>query len=219
MSYYVNMNFVPNVKPHEVYDFLRKEIDYHKSTMGDRISRDVENAIMRFDAPETKEEITKLYPKIYDILHQDFLFTTIYYPEYELLAFIGDVSIDKKIAFQNYTDSNYSFETYDEIDCLQDIVEKYKNMSEEQILKKYNEFYDEDLDEPLSVDYYRKSLCYREIRERLEVEKYIYQIEDFIKNHWFLKIDAIETLDDSCKFRRIVRKSIKDWYDKNPEWI
>lgn len=215
MSYYLKVNFISNVKQDEVYDYIRKEIEYQKENMQKKIDKNIENVIMHFDIPDIKE-IRKFYTKFGFILQSNFIFEVIYYPKYNLLGFIGDVENGNKIEFQNSTDQNYDFDYYKGIDYIQDIVDKYKHISEKELLKIYIE--DNKNSNDYNFEYDRRTYCYKEIMERLDIESYLYKIEDFIKKHKFLRINVIETRDDEFNFHTCIRKSIKDWYDKNPEW-
>lgn len=216
MSYYLKVNFISNVKENEIYDYIRKEIEYQKENMQKKIDRNIENVILRFDIPDIKE-IRKFYNKFGFILQNKFIFKVIYYPEYNLLGFIGDVENGNKIEFQNSTDQNYALDYYKGIDCIQDIVDKYKHISEKELLKIYIE--DNRDSNDCNFEYYRRTYCYEEIMKRLDIETYLYKTDDFIKKNKFLKINVIETSNDEFNFHTYIRKSVKDWYDKNPEWI
>lgn len=80
---------------------------------------------------------------------------------------------DNTVYFQNSCDRDYDFEEWSGIPYMEDISNKWKNMSDEEVINLYKEsqYYDEDDDNEhiqKFLDYYRRTMCYDEIWDRIE---------------------------------------------------
>ncbi len=82
---------------------------------------------------------------------------------------------DNTVYFQDSCDRDYDFEEWSGVQYMEDISNKWKNMSDEEFIKLYKEsqYYDyEGRDEEEYIqnhlDYYRKTMCYDEIWDRIE---------------------------------------------------
>lgn len=80
---------------------------------------------------------------------------------------------DNTVYFQNSCDQDYDFEEWSGIKYMKDIANRWKNISDEEITKLYKEspYYDDyDGNEHIQEqsDYYRKTMCYDEIWDRIE---------------------------------------------------
>lgn len=77
---------------------------------------------------------------------------------------------DGYVYFQNSTDQDYDYETWEFNEKFKSIREYIQNMSREDFVKKYNElkpfYWQEDEDVPEDIDYHRKSAVY-ELCERI----------------------------------------------------
>ena len=82
---------------------------------------------------------------------------------------------DNSVYFQNSCDQDYDFEDWSGIQYMEDIANKWKNMSDEEVVKSYKEsqYYDynnHDEEEYIQkhLEYYRRTMCYDEIWNRIE---------------------------------------------------
>ena len=116
---------------------------------------------------------------------------------------------DGYVYFQNSTDQDYDYETWDFNAMFKGIKENIKNMNREDFIKKYNElfpdYWEEDEDIPEDLDYHRKSAIYE-------------MCEKFINPIWE-KGFGITFLDGAlCQNKfNLRRMCIKQLIEKEPE--
>lgn len=98
-----------------------------------------------------------------------------YLAEYNLLGVFGvpnDVQqvFDANIYFQNSCDQDYEFETWSGVPVFEQVAEKWKNATDEEVRRKYTEEDDGSWDEevPFDYDYFRRKYAYDEIWDMCE---------------------------------------------------
>lgn len=122
---------------------------------------------------------------------------------------------DNTVYFQNSCDQDYDFEDWSGIQYMEDIANKWKNMSNEEVTKLYKEssYYDDyNDDEHIRkwLDYYRKTMCYDEIWNRIEWT--LYDDRDITYITLFSKWNDYEVLK-RCNIAT-VRGIKEDWLDR-----
>lgn len=224
MSYRCCIHFISNVKKEDVYECIRKEINAQKGKFQEIAEENINKCFWKFNFPDTKEELTDpeyrhlLYGEAVEYLAKASLgFQFIYWKELELLGIIGNTNNGVCVQFQNSTDQDYPFTDYKGIDCFSPIVEKYKNMSNEDITKAYKKEYGNDPD--IDIEYYRRSFCYDEIFDLLELNSFLYDKENFLENHPLLFVDVLETMRDESNWRACYRKAVLKYYDEERQWF
>lgn len=123
---------------------------------------------------------------------------------------------DNTVYFQNSCDQDYDFEDWSGIQYMEDIANKWKSLSDEDFIKIYKEsrYYDDwDEDEKYIQkwqDYYRKTMCYDEIWNRIEWT--LYDDREITYITLFSKWNDYEVLK-RCSIATV--KGIKeDWLDR-----
>ena len=118
---------------------------------------------------------------------------------------------DTTIYFQNSTDQDYDFETWKELEFLDTIVEKYKTLTPEQINRIQG---DDDLRYYINnLDYYRRSLCYREIWDTY-FDNMLYNNGDAVYVSLFSP--GYDDLSFVCSF---AKKCFDLWVEEYKKWI
>jgi hypothetical protein len=121
---------------------------------------------------------------------------------------------DQTVNFQNSCDQNYSREDWEGVKALEEIYDKWMNMSEEEIVAKYNrrwngnnfaEDYQSCKEEWL--DYYRKDFAYEEIWDMFE-----YTLYD--KDAVYLSLFNVNGMDDL----KPISQFVKLCYEKYKNW-
>lgn len=95
---------------------------------------------------------------------QVFTYRYFYLKEYNLLGIYGIPScvrnmFDDTIYFQNSVDQDYSFDTWDKVKLFKCVAEKWKNCTDEYVVRTL----DLDEDQKKDINYFRRSGCYSEI--------------------------------------------------------
>jgi hypothetical protein len=83
---------------------------------------------------------------------------------------------DKTVYFQNSCDQDYKFERWKGVPIFEQIAEKWKNATDEEVYKTFE--YPDEHDEPIDYDYYRRSNAYDEIWKMCET--YLYNEDDVV---------------------------------------
>ena len=147
-----------------------------------------------------------------------FCYRWFYLKEQETLCIFGVPNslynlFDTTIYFQNSTDQDYDFEDWKELEFLAPIVEKCKTLTPEQISRIQG---DDDLKYYIDhLDYYRRSLCYREIWGTY-FDKMLYNDGDAVYISLFsLGYDDLYfRANFAKKCFDLVIEDYKDWIDK-----
>jgi hypothetical protein len=110
-----------------------------------------------------------------------FSYRFFYIPEHNLLGVFGVPDAVKDIFdltcyFQNSCDQDYPFTDWNGIPVFEQIAEKWKNATEEEVYKAFE--YPEEHEEPIDYDYYRRSFAYNEIWRMCE--HYLYYEDDVV---------------------------------------
>lgn len=208
MSYSAQINF-KTVREGELYGFLRKIKDACKSKF-DEIAGDdfifmpsIKNDYMlKKDSEWAKEQLDRAWMR-----NSVFSYRFFYIPEHNLLGVFGVPSAVKDIFdltcyFQNSCDQDYDFEEWKGVPIFEQIAEKWKNATDEEVYKTF-EFPDE-YEEPIDYDYYRRSNAYDEIWKMCET--YLYNEDDVVYISMFGGYELAEQIGFCEKCR--------DAYDK-----
>lgn len=137
---------------------------------------------------------------------------------------------DNTTYYQNSCDQDYSFDTWKGIDFLEDIAEKWKNVSAEEIKRLYNkdgtdwDNWHEKENEEDDINYYRRSMCYDEIWDNY-FESKLWSDEDAVyislfreyDDLTFIKCFAYNCFKKYLDWKEQVRKEIEEENKKNAE--
>ena len=114
-----------------------------------------------------------------------FTFRFFYLADHNLVGVFGipnDVQqvFDATIYFQNSCDQDYKFETWNGVHVFEQIAEKWKNATNEEVQSKYTEEDDGSWDEeiPFDYDYFRRKYAYDEIWDMCE--EYLFNEESVV---------------------------------------
>ena len=167
MSYFCPVSF-KKLKPNEIQPFLtafKKEIINHLDEVAEEkyiYCSDFFHAFSEIDFSqrEVREKMEAWTAK---------LFRYRFYFEMDgaLLCIFGvpkcaEHLFDSTICFQNSTDQDYDFETWDGIREFKGVAEKWRLCSDEDVAKEMVKR-DWNLDGVTDFDYYRKAFCYQSI--------------------------------------------------------
>lgn len=182
MSYYATINF-KTVKEGELYDFLKQIKDACKAKFTE-IAKDNficmpsinKDYLMKNDSEYAKDQIDRAWMR-----NSIFSYRFFYIPEHNLLGVFGvpdDVKdiFDLTCYFQNSCDQDYDFEDWKGIPIFEQIAEKWKNATHEEVYKSFEYPYEHE--EPIDYDYYRRSFAYDEIWRMCE--HYLYSEDDVV---------------------------------------
>lgn len=218
MSEYAGIRFVSNVKQEDVYKYIRKEINEQKERFQELADTYIYLCLCKFDYPGTKEELTSEEYRY--LLHQpaEYLadkilgFTFLYYPKLSLLGIMGETNTGVKLEFQDSCDQDYKLQYWEGVPCLNKIVEKYEKMPDEEILKRYKMEYGEKCND---IGYYRRTFCYDEIYDLLDINLLLYNKEEFSEKYMMLSINTIEDIyTDETEWKTAYKKALNKYYEE-----
>ena len=186
MSYYFKMTF-KEIKQKDMLDYCINLMKYDYEHAEEIIEKNgfyipsIKEGYEELDYKQYKRSKWKIADRnwLYKILSKRF----IYWSEKNLLGIIGDVGNDfdedmVHITFQNSTDQDYPFEQWKGIGYFEEVCEKYRNYSKEDMEALLNSWYgiDEEFEEECNndPDYFRKSAIYREIYNGLELDNWLW---------------------------------------------
>lgn len=163
MSYRAEISF-KQISAKDVFAFLKEFKDWVKNSIHE-IAED------NFMYCPTVRWLHRSYADLNDHNSRDwcmqwarnlFSYRYIYLPEVELLCVYGVPGIvqdlfDDTIYFQNSTDQNYDYNTWDKIELFKEVARKWQAFTDEGVRERLHLDNDDDL------DYHRKSACYNEI--------------------------------------------------------
>lgn len=162
MSYRAEISF-KQIAPENVFAFLKEFKDWVKHYT-------YEIAEDNFMYCPTVRYLHKDYVDLYDYSRDwciqwalnVFSYRYIYLPDVELLCVYGVPTIvqdllDDTIYFQNSTDQDYNFSTWDKIDLFKEVARKWQAFTDEEVRERLT------LDESDDLQYHRRSACYNEI--------------------------------------------------------
>lgn len=184
MSYYAPISF-KTIKEGELYAFLKKIKDTCKEKIDDIAKKNFhympsintcKRRIFEGASDMAKREANEAW-----VRNSVFSYRFFYIPEHNLLGVfsipdaVTDI-FDCTVHFQNSCDQDYDFEDWKGIPIFEQIAEKWKNATDEEVYKAYE--YPDEHKEPIDYDYYRRSFAYNEIWKMCET--YLYHEEDVV---------------------------------------
>ena len=176
MSYSASISF-KTIDEQGLYQFLQKL----KETATERIDEIAEDEFIYM--PSIRYD--HLYKDVNPVVERDadeawaksavFTMRFFYLSEHNLLGVFGVPSsveeiFDSTIYFQNSCDQDYEFDEWNGVPIFEQIAEKWKTSTDEDVISKYCETrgeWEEDEGE-IPVDYYRRTFAYEEIWEMCE---------------------------------------------------
>lgn len=193
MSYSCTISF-KQIKPEEIYSFLQKLKEEATKVAPDIIKDEyIWSPIYKWMGFDEKKRALIKEEKFSNADDEDFVrikrenedwiircFTHRWYWDFEkgvLMLYSIPKQLqrlfDNTVYFQNSCERDYDFEEWSGIKYMEDIANKWKNISNEEMTKLYKEssYYDEyDTDKLIQkyLDYYRRTMCYDEIWNRIE---------------------------------------------------
>lgn len=171
MSYSASISF-KTIDAKGMYAFFQKL----KETATERIDKIAEDEFLYM--PSVRHD--HLYKDVRPIVVQDadkawsksavFTMRFFYLAEHNLLGVFGVPSsveeiFDATIYFQNSTDQDYEFDEWKGVPIFEQIAERWKTSTDEDVIRKYCEergMWDED-EGDIPIDYYRRTFAYEEI--------------------------------------------------------
>ena len=138
-----------------------------------------------------------------------------YIKEWKLLGIYGvpecvQSLFDGTVYFQNSTDQDYEKIEYNGIKEFENIFDEWQNVSDENIklaMKHYNHYTDEEIEEDLKYidyDYYRKTLAYKDIWDKIKYSLYDDDAVSYISLYGFY--DAINKQTFLAKCYEIIKE-------------
>jgi hypothetical protein len=179
MSYSCEIYF-KNIKADEVYSFFQK-IKERAISKTDEIAKEnflwMPSIRNRHLYKDTEDFIVETIDEGW-VLNSLFKYRYFYLPQHELLGVLSlpdgfDDMFDNVSYFQNSCDQDYEFDEWKGIPIFEQIAEKWKNATDEEVYKTFE--YPDEYEEPIDYDYYRRSNAYDEIWGMCE--KYLYRDE------------------------------------------
>lgn len=181
MSYYAQINFKV-IKEGELYAFLKKI----KGTCKEKFNEIAEDnfifmpsikndCMLKNDSEYAREQLDRAWMR-----NSIFSYRFFYIPEHNLLGVFGTPVkgiFDLTCDFQNSCDQDYDFKCWKGIPIFEQIAEKWKNATEDEVEAYYNKRWGEDEGE-MDYDYYRRSFAYDEIWRMCE--HYLYSEDDVV---------------------------------------
>ncbi len=180
MSYNATINF-KTVREGELYAFLKQIKDACKEKF-DEIAKGEfifmpsinKDYMLKNDSEYAREQLDRAWMR-----NSIFSYRFFYIPEHNLLGVFGtpvkDI-FDLTCYFQNSCDQDYDFEDWRGVPIFEQISEKWKTASDEEVHKAFK--YPDEHEEPIDYDYYRRSFAYNEIWEMCE--HYLYSEDDVV---------------------------------------
>lgn len=211
MSYNAEINF-KTIKEGELYAFFKQLKDACKDKF-EQIAEDdfiympsIRNSHLLKNATEWgTKELDQSW-----VRNSVFSYRFFYIPEHNLLGVFGTPDavheiFDTTVYFQNSCDQDYDFDTWKGIPVFEEIAEKWKNATDEEIRKKYDEKYGLDDEEDFDYDYQKKTFAYDEIWGMCE--KYLYDEKEVVYISMFGGYELFEILG----FVELCRKAYDEW--------
>jgi hypothetical protein len=145
-----------------------------------------------------------------------FSYRFFYIPAHNLLGVFGTPDavhdiFDTTVYFQNSCDQDYDFDEWKGIPVFEEIAEKWKNATDEETRKKYDEKYGLDDEEDFDYEYQKKTFAYDEIRGMCE--KYLYNKSEVVYVSMFGGYELYEIIG----FVNKCRKAYDEWKKRSKE--
>lgn len=143
-------------------DSIAEENYYYSPISGEMLLCDLQDEL------DNKTIYKKLLTAQEEWVKRIFTYRWFYIKEHQLLGVFGLPDslcslLDSTIYFQNSTDQNYDFSEWDGIDLFRNIADKYRNLDLDDIVQLSDWHTKEELQQGDTLDYMRKTLCYKEI--------------------------------------------------------
>lgn len=209
MSYYAPINF-KMVKEGELYAFLKKIKDTCKEKFEEIAKQEFiympsinKDYLLKNDSEYAKEQLDRNWMR-----NSIFSYRFFYIPEHNLLGVfsipdaVEDI-FDCTVHFQNSCDQDYAFEEWKGIPIFEQIAEKWKNATDEDVYKSFE--YPDEHEPPIDYDYYRRSFTYDEIWKMCE--HYLYSEDDVV----FISMFGGYEIAEQKGFCHKCRKAYEEW--------
>lgn len=123
---------------------------------------------------------------------------------------------DCTVYFQNSCDQDYEFEEWNGVAAFEQIAAKYKNMSDDDLIKKYKEKMNDEWDgdeHTVDLQYYAKSFAYDEVWEL--VEHTLYHDDEAL----YLSVFGYYDILHMKNFSKAIIDNINEWVKEAVERI
>ncbi|MDF2881293.1 MAG: hypothetical protein K0R54_1850 [Clostridiaceae bacterium] len=203
MSYKFSLGFI-NMKKEEVLDFCLNFTNECTKNSYEFIN-DCKYDIPSYDMEETDN--TKIGFKLDKMwLYQLFNISFIYWEEKEILAVSGTVfpmsakgMFKTWVSFQNSSDSDYDYNTWNGIDYFENIVNMVMELSSKQLIIKNHTLDEVEAD----IDYYKKVYVSETIYKELDLDNWLYGKEGKFKR---IIINCIDSQEKYFKLLSVLKK-------------
>lgn len=200
MSYYLNLTFIENVEENQL---LKIAAEIHKKAKDPEIMKKIIGDNFHLLDSISRGRAPKFQDRYWVTVWLSTKF--IYWPDYKLLAYLGNnvkIPNSTNVSFQNSSDTNYEYSTWNGIKIFEEIAEKYKNMKVELLPEFYSYFEDNTIEEQ---EYARRWLVYNDIHNMLNIFSYFYDENRFReRNRVFTYSDF--TYEDMGTIGKILRE-------------
>lgn len=211
MSYYAPISF-KTIKEGELYAFLKKIKDTCKEKIDDIAKKNFhymptlntcKRKIFEGASDMAKREANEAW-----VRNSVFSYRFFYIPEHNLLGVFGVPDAVNKIFdltcyFQNSCDQDYDFEDWKGVPIFEQIAEKWKNATDEEVYKSFE--YPDEHKEPIDYDYYRRSFAYNEIWRMCE--HFLYSEDDVV----YISMFGGYEIAEQKGFVHKCRKAYDEW--------
>lgn len=207
MSYYINIDFYPNISPINLLPSIQKICSEYDKQFPEIVRKNIEACSVHpfnVEGESFKDLSRKL---VYRTCIENFVehltqHTFLYYPEYNLLGAVTKKAFSApqdaiRIQFQNSCDQDYSLNTWDGVPIFEEI--------RDEILGKYPKDSNSDT-------YGIRTKIYTKIEETLEIDKYIFWLNDF-----HFQSFTVSFLNERQKYqhydlcRKLLNDAWKEW--------
>jgi hypothetical protein len=207
------------IKEYSSIDNMKKVIEYNRCYL----YRDIYNAELKL----TKADPYKYLYVLRALLQPFLVFKALYYPQYNLLALcfydeqgIIDKYFDGMIEFQNSTDQDYDYNTWNILgDFFINKAKEFETMSVDGLIKTSKYFledYNNDKEYFLKrIDYCSRSAMYDFVWNTLDLDCWLYHKES--KSNIFIPINLCVPLvnDNETLFFELHKHFFKLWEEDN----
>ena len=218
MSYYCQISFkqIPGDKVYSfLQDFKKKVIEHLKEIAEDNfafspIFKAQPFLLQEFTVTKELLDETKNWA-INNVFRYRFFYD-------EKLHLLGMYAIPKStqhlfdctIQFQNSSDQDYDFEEWKGIQYFEDVVEKWKNATDEKVKEDYKRRRNEDwtLKYCSNLDYYRRSFVYEDIWDNFEYT--LFNDEAVV----YLTLFGPYDFQPPRSFAHFVKEKTKEWVEE-----
>lgn len=207
MSYSATINF-KTVKEGELYGFLKQIKDACKAKFDEIAEENYifmpsinKDYLLKNDSEYAKEQLDRAWMR-----NSIFSYRFFYIPEHNLIGVFGapiEDIFDLTCYFQNSCDQDYDFEDWKGIPIFEQIAEKWKNATDEEVYKSFE--YPNEHEEPIDYDYYRRSFAYNEIWKMCE--HFLYSEDDVV----YISMFGGYEIAEQKGFCHKCRKAYDEW--------